>query len=83
MIWDNIKCKCCGEEKPATEFYMHPKMSCGFAQPCKACKLKQTHDRRMSNPDAARAYDRETWKKRVKKWTKAKTGRPKYPTQSD
>lgn len=65
--WETQICRVCGKEKRLTEFYQHPNMGNGFLTKCKACKLQEVHERRMKNLDAAREYDRKTYRKRKKK----------------
>lgn len=51
-------CFKCGEVKPRTEFYRHPKMADGLLGKCKTCTKKDSLRTRHGNLENVRAYDR-------------------------
>lgn len=52
-------CKKCGEGKPLSDYYKHPKGKNGHDTKCKECAKKLVTAARDRNIDAVRAYDRE------------------------
>ena len=51
-------CKVCGEVKPLSEYYKHPKMSDGHLGKCKECQKAASNAARLANLEEYRAYDR-------------------------
>lgn len=52
------RCFKCGEEKPLSEFYKHPRMADGHLGKCKSCTKEDVRQRRLENP-AVQEYDRK------------------------
>lgn len=52
-------CFKCGIEKPITDFYVHPQMSDGRLNKCKACTREDVRRNYESNVEHYRAYDKE------------------------
>jgi hypothetical protein len=52
-------CFKCGEEKPLSHFYKHPRMKDGHVNKCKDCNKKDVVQNRLDNLDYYRQYDRE------------------------
>lgn len=50
-------CFRCGETKPLSHFYKHPKMLDGHLNKCKTCTKSDVRDNREKNVDYYRAYD--------------------------
>lgn len=51
-------CFKCKIEKPATEFYRHPRMADGLLGKCKDCTRADVKDRRQAKQSEIREYDR-------------------------
>jgi len=51
-------CFKCGESKPLTDFYKHPKMADGHLGKCKTCTKRDVREHRAANIERCRAYDR-------------------------
>lgn len=52
-------CKKCGQEKPLSCFYKHPKMGDGYLNFCKECVKERVASHRTKNAERIREYDRE------------------------
>lgn len=52
-------CKCCGLQKPVSDYYKHPKMGDGFMSKCKECHKEHIRLVRSENIDRYREYDRQ------------------------
>lgn len=76
------RCFKCGETKPLTDFYKHPRMADGHVNKCKTCNKSDVWHHRKDNIERIREYDRERSKRpeRVAK-TQRNTAeyREKYP----
>jgi hypothetical protein len=53
------RCFKCGEVKPLTDFYKHPKMADGHVNKCKPCNKSDVWHHRKENIERIRAYDRD------------------------
>lgn len=53
------QCFKCGETKPLSEYYKHPRMADGHVNKCKACNKKDVTQNRGDKIEKYRAYDRE------------------------
>lgn len=51
-------CFRCGQTKPLTEFYEHPRMADGRLNKCKECARRDVRARRSETIEARREYDR-------------------------
>lgn len=51
-------CICCGELKPLTEYYKHPKMADGHLGKCKECQKASARGNRAKKVEYYRDYDR-------------------------
>lgn len=51
-------CMKCGEIKPLTAFYKHPKMSDGTVNKCKECNKKDVRENREKKIDYYQEYDK-------------------------
>lgn len=64
------RCGDCGDTKPLTEFYRHPKTADGREADCKECKRKQVKARREANRELHSRRDQEReqdpWRKAQK-----------------
>ena len=58
MLTTQKTCFKCGESKPYSEFYKHPKMADGHLGKCKECTKKDSTSRRNNKLDEVREYDR-------------------------
>lgn len=67
-------CRKCGETKPRTEFYRHPKMPDGTLNACKDCVKARVRQRARTNP-AVQEYDRARAKTPKRKAQAARIGR--------
>ena len=54
---ENKTCKKCGDEKPLSDFYKHPKTADRRAGSCKECNKSAVRENRKKNVDYYRAYD--------------------------
>jgi len=53
------QCFCCGQTKPISEFYKHPRMADGYLGKCKECQKLNTKEARARNPDHYREFDKQ------------------------
>jgi hypothetical protein len=51
-------CFKCGEAKPLTDYYKHPRMADGHLNKCKACTKADANKHRADNLEKVQAYDR-------------------------
>lgn len=56
-------CKCCGTAKPESEFGKHKETADGLRPECNACRRERERQRRLTNPEALSAKDRERGKR--------------------
>jgi len=56
-------CKCCGTAKSEHEFGKHKETADGLRPECNACRRERERQRRLANPEALRAKDRERGKR--------------------
>ncbi len=52
-------CFKCGDTKPLSSFYKHPRMADGHLGKCKECTKRDVHLHRLENIDKIREYDRK------------------------
>lgn len=57
-------CRKCGQSKPVSCFYKHPKMADGFLNICKDCTKERVAKHRDKNLDRIREYDRTRGKQK-------------------
>lgn len=57
------RCFKCGEIKPLSDFYKHPKMADGHVNKCKPCNKSDVWRHRKDNIERIREYDRERSKR--------------------
>jgi hypothetical protein len=65
------KCFKCGEVKPLSAFYKHPRMKDGRVNKCKECNKRDVRENRASNVDRYREYDRKRGSRQGYEYTAA------------
>ena len=81
-------CKKCGEEKPASQFYKHPRSADGLDCSCKECRKKAVRENRRKNAEYYREYDAMRFRRdqhrrdAIKAYAKTKAGRESHKKAS-
>jgi len=63
------KCFKCGEVKPLSCFYKHPRMKGGRVNKCKECNKRDVRENRASRIEYYRRYDRERGSRKGSEYT--------------
>lgn len=61
------RCSKCGQDKPRSDFYLHPTMKDGLFSACKTCQNEKQKKYYEKNKDERTAYQRD-WNKRNKEY---------------
>ena len=56
-------CFKCGQQKPRSEFYRHPRMADGLLGKCKECTRQDVLNNRTKRVERYRAYDRDRYRR--------------------
>lgn len=55
----NLICKCCGKDRPISEYYANKSCQLGVSRKCKECTKKAARKNRKANIEYYRQYDKE------------------------